>query len=369
MKLLFIAPKTFYPESTGGAQHSTLYLLKQLQKRDWDVRIFCQTSPLSNHSLKNKIRTLLPPLIKEDAMLGFPCRRHLGMPNISGLSFILNKCWNDAIEKELHSFQPDVVLGDFLATDPLFKKAIHSGITCIKFIRSLPVMGVPSIIPEELNILGNSPYSASVAQAITGREHEYVLPCVDHQRYKTTRNDHGKITFINPTVQKGVGIAIEVAKRMPDTQFLFVVGKWAGFRKATLEKLIGPARELSNIQILENQNDMRRVYADTKILLAPSQFIETFGRVIIEAQLNGIPVVASDVGGISHTMGQGGILIRPKNNISAYVKALELLINDEERYKKYSDLAIENANSAEFDPEFQFMKFMKFMNRVIQRTA
>ena len=367
MKLLFIAPKTFYPESTGGAQYSTLYLLNQLQKLGWDIRVFCQTSPLSEHSFKKKIRSLLPPIVKEDTVLGFPCKRHLRVPRMPGFGSFINKHWNDSIEKELHLFQPDIVLGDFLATDPLFKKVIQSGIPCIKFIRSLPVVGMPSIIPEGLNILGNSPYSAAVAQAITGQQHEYVLPCVDHKLYKVNRNDRGKITFINPTPQKGVDIAVEAAKRMPDTPFLFVMGKWAGSRKKTKAQLIRPALKLPNVQILENQTDMRQVYADTKILLAPSQFIETFGRVIIEAQLNGIPVVASDVGGISYTMGKGGILIRPKNNIAAYVQALKSLFDDEELYKEYSDLAIKNANRAEFNPEVQFSKFIDFVNRIIQK--
>ena len=61
MKLLFIAPKTFYPESSGGAQHSTLYLLRQLQKHHWDVRVICRTSPLSDHSMKKKVLAALPP--------------------------------------------------------------------------------------------------------------------------------------------------------------------------------------------------------------------------------------------------------------------------------------------------------------------
>lgn len=365
MKLLFIAHKTFYPESSGGAQLSTLYLLKQLQKHGWDVRIICRTSPLSDKAWSKRIVNILPPMIEKDDILGFPCKRHLVFPKLPVLGSVIDKSWNGAIEKELTSYCPDVVLGDFLATDPLIKKIIHSGAVCIKFIRSLPVMGVPSIIPEGLHIIGNSPYSANVAQAITGLNHEYVLPFIDFKKYKTPRKRHEKITFINPTHQKGVGIATAVARRMPDRQFLFVAGKWAGFRKKTIEQLIGPARELPNIEIVENQKDMRPVYAETKVLLVPSQFIETFGRVIIEAQINGIPVVASDVGGIPFTVGKGGILVNPKDNVSGYVSALESLMQDECLYDKLSDMAGKNADRKEFDPEFQFDKFLNYLNQAV----
>ena len=230
-------------------------------------------------------------------------------------------------------------------------------------------MGVPSIIPEGLNILGNSPYSASVAQAITGQSHEYVLPFVDARQYETKRNLHGKITFINPTPQKGVDIALKIAEKMPDKSFLFVIGKWSGFRKKLKTQFVSSGQKLPNVQILENQTDMRNVYAETKILLVPSQFIETFGRVIREAQLNGIPVVASDVGGISHTMGKGGVLIKPKNDVQGYIEALRFLSEDDEKYKIYSDLAIENANRKEFDPEHQFKKFMKFTEHILQKPS
>ena len=368
MKLLFIAPKTFYPESSGGAQHSTLYLLKQLQKHHWDIRVICRTSPLSDHSFKNKLRALLPPLTKEDTELGFPCKRCLILPSKVVVGLLIEKYWwRRLVDKELSNFKPDLVLGDFLANDPIFKRAINAGIPCIKFIRSLPVVGVPSIIPAGLYILGNSPYSAAVAQAITGQPHEYILPFVDAVSYKTTRNANGKIVFINPTPQKGVDIALEIAKRMPDDSFLFVMGKWAGLRKKVMINFIKSAQKLPNVKIVENQSDMRKVYADTKILLVPSQFIETFGRVIREAQLNGIPVVASDVGGIPYTVGKGGIIVKPKNDIHGYIMALRSLSEDKEKYKKYSDLALENANRKEFDPEFQFNKFLNYALRITQK--
>jgi len=365
VKLLFVSPQAFYPEASGGAQHSTLYLLKQLQKRHWDIRVICKTSPLGDHSFMKRVTAMLPPLVQEDNGLGFRCKRHLILPKKAGIGYLLEKSWRKAVQKELGAFLPDILLGDFLATDPIYKKAIKSGIVCIKFIRSLPFLGAPSIIPEDLHILGNSPYTASVAQAVTGHPHDYILPFVEPGKYFTNRLPNGKITFINPIPQKGVDIAVKIAKEMPDKQFLFVLGGWSRYPKILKMRFVRSVQNFPNVQIMETQTDMRHVYAQTKILLVPSQYIETFGRIIREAQLNGILVVASDVGGIPHTMGEGGILVRPKNDVRGYIEALRLLSEDEKKYRNYSDLAVENSNKAEFDPEVQVEKFIAYVNRIM----
>src|SRR5262249_21620774 len=60
----------------------------------------------------------------------------------------------------------------------------------------------------------------------------------------------------------------------------------------------------------ERTDDMRTVYCDTRILLVPSQWEdETWGRVVSEAQLSGIPVITSDRGGLPESVGPGGIVL------------------------------------------------------------
>jgi glycosyltransferase involved in cell wall biosynthesis len=59
------------------------------------------------------------------------------------------------------------------------------------------------------------------------------------------------------------------------------------------------------VEVWEHQQDTRQIYAVTDILLVPSQFYETFGRVILEAQVNSIPVVAANVDSIPYTLVPG----------------------------------------------------------------
>lgn len=247
----------------------------------------------------------------------------------------------------------------------MFKKVITEGIAAVKFVRSLPIVGVPSIIPPELHIIGNSPYSAAVIELVTGRPTKAILPFIEIEKYRVAGSTGSKITFINPTPQKGVDIAIEVARRLPEHQFLFVLGRWSGIKRKTIEEFAAPARALANVEIWEHQEDMRRVYAQTGILLLPSQFIETFGRVIVEAQVNGIPVVAAKIGGIPYVLGQGGMLVEPVNDPATYVRELNRLLDEPATYRKYSQQARENADRVEFDPAFQVDQFVDFITHQV----
>ena len=109
---------------------------------------------------------------------------------------------------------------------------------------------------------------------------------------------------------------------------------------------------------------MRKVYAVTDILLVPSQFTETFGRVIVEAQANKIPVVAARVGGIPYTLGKGGLLADPKDCIQAYRVALDRLM-DEEFYYKISAMAYQNSLRSEFDPQKQVTNFIEAVEQYL----
>jgi glycosyltransferase involved in cell wall biosynthesis len=121
------------------------------------------------------------------------------------------------------------------------------------------------------------------------------------------------------------------------------------------------ARSLPNVTIWDFQKDVRRIYSLTDILLVPSRN-ESFGRVIVEAQINGIPVVAAKSGAIPYALGQGGVLIDPADNVQAYIDAVVRLRSDKRHYGNLSKLALENSKRAEFDPECQVHNFIRFVS-------
>lgn len=119
------------------------------------------------------------------------------------------------------------------------------------------------------------------------------------------------ITFINPSFEKGVNFFLPLAKlaatEYPDVQFLVVQsrGRWP----VALKVLKFDPKDFPNVKVIGHQKDMRAVYANTRALLVPSVWYESGARVIPEALLNHIPVVASDSGGSKELVGTGGMVL------------------------------------------------------------
>jgi glycosyltransferase involved in cell wall biosynthesis len=93
-----------------------------------------------------------------------------------------------------------------------------------------------------------------------------------------------RITLINANENKGVKQFLELARRMPDRKFLGV--------RPYYGDMTTPLPLGGNIEWVPFSDDIRTVLRRTRILLFPSYY-ESFGRVAVEAMLNGIPVLYS----------------------------------------------------------------------------
>ncbi len=89
------------------------------------------------------------------------------------------------------------------------------------------------------------------------------------------------ITLINANLNKGVHQFIALARAMPEETFLGVLPYYG-------ERQVPPAPD--NIIWVPFDNDIRTILKRTRILLVPSYY-ESFGRVAVEAMVNGIPVL------------------------------------------------------------------------------
>jgi glycosyltransferase involved in cell wall biosynthesis len=106
------------------------------------------------------------------------------------------------------------------------------------------------------------------------------------------RFDDGSVLMINPCRVKGIGIFAAVAARFPKRRFDALIG-W-GTTTADRELLAA----LPNVRLLESVPDIDEVLSRAAVLLMPSIWYEGFGLIVMEAMLRGIPVIASDSGGL-----------------------------------------------------------------------
>ncbi|NTX34668.1 glycosyltransferase family 4 protein [Myxococcus sp. CA033] len=99
---------------------------------------------------------------------------------------------------------------------------------------------------------------------------------------------------------------------------------WVGEEAAHPRLRAALAPEFHHRHLLRGwTSDMRSLYAAMDVATMPSEWMEPFGRVSIEAQACGVPVLASRIGGLPETLREGetGGLV-PPGDVAAWREAL-----------------------------------------------
>jgi len=165
------------------------------------------------------------------------------------------------------------------------------------------------------------------------------------------------ITLMNCFGPKGGQILIDIAKAMPDRNFIGMMGYG--------NQVVGTEK---NIMYLDNTADARAIYAKSRIVIMPSEY-ESFGRVAIEASASGIPVVCSTTPGLHESLGWGekkkgaGVFIKNLSDISEWVAAIEKL-DDPEYYKKIGDKGIKRAKEITKQSKPELVNMLKFVEKI-----
>jgi len=138
------------------------------------------------------------------------------------------------------------------------------------------------------------------------------------------------VGIANPIADKGADLFMDVVRAMPSEMFIAQLGGY-GIRVPMRERNLdewtpGPIHEL---------------FARLRVLLMPSLH-ESWGMAAVEAQWNGIPVIASDLPSLRESLGDGAVFL--PHDAARWVKEIARLFDDQERFDDLAGRAIMNAD-------------------------
>jgi glycosyltransferase involved in cell wall biosynthesis len=296
MRILLTANASYAPPR-GGATRSNLVWLDHLARAGHECRIVCGASGEGAEMRHHESIEVIA--------VGEPGHRA------------------ETLRREIRGFQPDwVLVSSEDLGHGLLREAHHSAKGRVVYLAHTPQFfpfgpaswnrdrHAAEILAQCAGIVAIGQHMAEYMARELGRTPAVIHPPI----YKKPGNVVAVprfLTMINPCAVKGISIFLTVAERLPHRQFGAVPG-WG----TTSDDRRALSR-VSNVTFLPNARDIDDVLARTRVLLMPSLWYEGFGLIAMESMLRGIPVVASDSGGLKEAKRGTGYII-PVHTIECY---------------------------------------------------
>lgn len=359
MRILFVTSQPYLYQVFGGANFSTHQLCLELKSRGHCVSVLSGFRHGGWFEANIKARMLVNRILygrkfSRDASLGYTTWRSWDVLEL--IPFVARKVKADII-----------VVGSGMMTDMTIA-ANSTGVPVILDLKDLDFDGHGADLKEVgfQKSVANSGYTAKKYKKAFGLDPVVIHPLIDLESYKVASSKRD-VVFVNPVKEKGVDLVIGLAELCPHIPFTIVLG-WE-LTDAELEELSRQVDRLSNVRLVERQKDMRDVLRFAKIVLVPSIREEAYGRIVTEAQISGIPVIASDISGLPEAVGAGGILLDPDAPLTIWSRALQHLWDDSGEYQRLSDEAIKQANRVENSKEYKVDLWEQTLRKTLNLRA
>jgi hypothetical protein len=310
MRVLFCFTEPHWPDAKFGLTVTAHALCKALMRMGTEVAVLCRRL---DQAATQKI------VVTEE--LGYPVYRAI---DPSAQLLAVTQAWQPT--------RVVVQLGQ--PTSPLVLAAMATGRPYAVYAQSVDAMRLDATFPIDFQglRLANSSFTAKRWQGLFGGQWFVIPPVIHASDYASEGGPHDRVLFVNPVPAKGAELAFEIAKLCPDLPFTFIQS-W-GLPQPWGEACRLRALALANVQWLSPVTDMRPLYAQARVVLVPSMCEETFGRVVVEAQINGVPALASNRGALPQVVGDGGLVLDHHASGQEWASALLRLYASPEPYSQ-----------------------------------
>ena len=361
MKVLYASERPPYPFFLGGAARCAHELLVRLASEPGIECIAVGSAafdhPPWNYPAEESYSSLGINEIREDrdrrvVDCGYPVQVLDDFPN--------------ALDDLAGQFLPDVIWTQMEGAQQVAAFAKRTKIPSLYFIHDaeLPSSELKALAKLGCGFVASSHFLAQKSRRFLKQSIGTVYPC-PRLDFGVSGAPDGYITMINPHRVKGVETFYAIARRRPDVKFL-LLESWK-LKDGDLQDLRKHLEELPNVEFRYRVSDMAMIYAETRLLLVPSIWEEGFGMVVVEAQSCGIPVIASNRGGLPESTGEGGMLIDDFKNPSAWIEAMHAILDDPAIYRLYAERAMLNAQRNVFDCSYSASVFRQVIEEVVKR--
>jgi glycosyltransferase involved in cell wall biosynthesis len=376
-RLLF-ASYHAYLDHSGGAALATRDLFEELAGHGWDCRVVCgprldyadgrtpqrvlqelgigyhreQCAPPGGSSYELFHFTLGGVPVTQYRPNGDDPRRP--PPREQGIPFL------DVVERACAKFGTDLVLtyGGPPVGPHLIRRARRQGARVVFTLHNFAYQD-RDLFREVDGVWAPSEFARRAYLERIGVEAEAIPWPWNRARAIADRIEGRFATFVNPAPEKGVTwlarIVLEMARRRLEIPFLAVEGRnGPAWRRHLPVDLSGVA----NLRGMHSTPQPRQFYAQSRLVLMPSLWEESFGRVAAEALANGIPVLASNRGALPETLADAGFLfdiparytpgfmeLPTAAEVGPWIETIERLWDDEEFFQLHCHRALERAPS------------------------
>jgi glycosyltransferase involved in cell wall biosynthesis len=391
MRILLAHNSLYYP-SFGGGDKSNRLLMESLAGRGHDVRVAARVEKFGSEAQAHLLAELVSRAVEVEDDRHASIQFHLNGVDTRVLT--RDPRLRAFFEKQISDFDPDVIL---VSTDDpgqlLLQAALHAPrarvVYLVRAIVGLP-FGPDSPFANEAKSAairradGVVAVSENVAEYARrwGRTEAVHVPISlldPGEPPAIGRFDNRYVTMVNPCAVKGIAIFGGLAERFPQVQFA-AVPTWG-----TTAQDINDLRRLANVTVLPAVDDIHAVLEPTRVALVPSLWAEARSRIILEAMVRGIPVMASDVGGLKEAkLGVDYLLpvtpvVRyhsrvdhlmvpmaeiPEQDLTPWCAALERLLTDRVHYGQLSEESRRAALA--YASNLNVLPFEAYLQRIVE---